>query len=204
MADTGGVGQRTPEVRIGEQLAAIAVVSSTSNIVTYNATHTLSGTAVAEGALSYAITAYDNAGNDQTSSGTSTIIYDRTGPTIGTFNVTSINPTNSVHASVSVNATDSRSGVDEYKISGNVQTEITSSSTGTINFALSSGDGNKTITLTVTDAVGNYATMNRTIVLDQTGPVISSFTLPSATREVIITTGVAATDSLGEVSNYQL
>ncbi len=205
--DPGPSGHAAPQATIGGQSATVG-----GSYPNYSASIQLSGTTLPEGPLSYSITAQDNAGNTSSSSGNTGITYDRTGPQISVFSLATPTPTNSTAARVNVAATDSYCTVASYTIITGSSVSIggSRSDAGAIDITLTPEEGGKSITLTVADALGNTTTqtLSNAVVLDLTGPVIDSFTLPLAvnTRSMSagIGTSIVAHDARSSVASYTI
>jgi len=207
VTESGGSGLSDITATIGGQIASIV-----NNHPNYSARLTLSGTAITDGiTLGYSISVADRSGNGDSSSGSTNITYDRSGPTISTFSRVSSSPTNSRAATVEVFASDPR-GVTNYEIltGSGVSTSGSSTTAGQIGFTLATGDGAKPVTLRVTDALGNTTdqTLSSAIVLDQTPPVITGFSLPGAVNNrnlsAVIGSAITANDATSGVDRYEI
>ena len=109
--------------------------------------------------------------SDATATNYCSVYYDKTKPTVSSsFGLPAY--TNSATVSMAITgASDSGSGIITYAISGTgVASGYTGSSTSAA-FTLTSGEGTKAVTLTVTDLAGNSSSTSGSIILDTTPPV---------------------------------
>jgi hypothetical protein len=132
----------------------------------YTAIYDMTDTDI-EGKIGYSINAKDNSGNSSANAvAESAIVYDRT-PPIG-LSLPLATTTNTISQTIMVGATDALSGIASYAISGDVlasggNTVVTTATSQSMSFTLTSGDGTKSVTLTVKDAAGNTETKTQSI-----------------------------------------
>ncbi len=191
---------------------ALVVTDGTTSSTTYNATVGASGTwsiggidvsSLANGTITYDVTASDAAGNTQTASKTST--KDTTAPTVAISSVpdpinsanqgdVTVSGTGEAGATIAVSASDSGSG-NVGPLSTTVAQDGTWSITGIDLTSLA--DGTITFTVIATDGVGNTTQVTQTATKDSVTTVaISSVTDPiNAANET--TTSIAGTGEIG-------
>ncbi len=201
---TDAVGNNTTEIRTItlDQVDPGLTVSTLDNQTTSNATLNVSGTAsdnnqlgivtvngvtttVTSGSFSYpfvlesgsntiTIVATDTAGNSTTV--IRTVTLDRDAPTL-----TVITPAdNSATAAVQATITGSCSDAAHVSVQLNSQTPQTAAITaGSYTLTVNLSEGQNTLTVTATDAVGNSSSAARTITYDATAPTLA-ITTPSS------------------------
>lgn len=136
---------------------------------TYTGTFAIS----AEGAHTVQYYAVDNAGNVGTT-GSTTFKVDAIPPSGTIAIMAGADYTKTVSVNLTLQASDATSGIDQVRYSNDSSTWSSwENYSGSKNWTLLSGDGNKTVYYQVSDNASNVLTINATIVLDTTVPVIS-------------------------------
>ncbi|WCK57685.1 hypothetical protein PP175_26990 (plasmid) [Aneurinibacillus sp. Ricciae_BoGa-3] len=103
------------------------------------------------------------------------IILDTTKPTVSFFQINNGETyTTSQNVTLKVNASDALTGIKDLYVSNDNVNWTKIPYTGTLNWTLSNGDGNKTVYLKVSDGAGNLSDVQtRNIFLDATKPFVS-------------------------------
>ena len=125
---------------------------------------TYTDSAAPEGTASYYVTAVDAGGIESQPSNTVTVLVDRTPPTITATVSPTPNSSNWNNSAVTITFTCTDAG-SRIQSCSPPQTETT--------------DGSYTVTGTATDYAGNTASINSTVKLDQTPPMITSMVSPA-------------------------
>ncbi len=141
---------------------------------------------------------------------TKTVTLDTAAPAVSGFSVGSAEFTNTRNVSITAGTADG-TGTDVvgWKLSESSGTPSSWESSAPTTMTLSTGDGLKTVYLHVKDAAGNTGYGTDTIVLDQSGPTISGFSLSSDsyTYSTVINpidSAGTAEDVLSGVAGYEL
>jgi hypothetical protein len=156
VTETGSGVPVMPTVTIGGQAATVTGTLGSG----YSASYTFSGTTVTEGAINYAISLADGAGNPGSASGATGITYDRTPPTVSSHGATA----GTSYPTLTFSVSDTGSGVATLYYwagtttprpavgSGAYSVAVTSSN---ISEDLSSLSSNETFSFSFADEVGN-------------------------------------------------
>src|SRR3989338_987816 len=158
-----------------------------------------------EGSHKFDIKATDLAGNTNSTPASYTWTIDITAPT-GSLNINSgASYTTSTSVTLTLSATDDAVGVTGYyasetstipSASATGWTSITSTTSysASVSFALSSGDGTKTVYVWFKDAAGNVSSSaSDSITLDTTPPTVSSTSPSDNATSVALSTSITAT-----------
>jgi hypothetical protein len=174
-----------------------------STYETFNATRTGWSLVDSQGSRSVRVRVKDNAGNESSSLPLDTITLDSVGPIKTTFNINSdAGYTNSTSSTLTIAFTDATTGVNQvrYGNKGYAYTAWEAYATSKA-WTLTTGDATKTVFIQVSDFAGNVTTVSDAIVLDQTPPTISVFTVgsgnPASTNSTSVTLYITASDGTG-------
>jgi hypothetical protein len=174
-----------------------------STYETFNATRTGWSLVDSQGSRSVRVLVKDNAGNESSLPATDTIILDSVGPIKTTFNINSdAGYTNSTSSTLTIAFTDATTAVNQVRYGNKGYAYSTWEAYATSKaWTLTTGDGTKTVFIQVSDLAGNVTTVSDAIVLDQTPPTISVFTVgsgnPASTNSTSVTLYITASDGTG-------
>ena len=174
--ESGGSGIKLSTLVVKQDGTAVAANTLVSTAITngYSVTYT-PATALTDGSHTVTIAVSDNDGNAATVKST-TYKVDTVPPTLNITAPTNELVTNAASLVVRGTTNDASSSPVTVKISlrGADQGSVTVGSDGTFTKTLTLTEGANAIVVTATDAAGKSSTVNRTVTLDTSMPVIKS------------------------------
>ena len=188
----------------GVNPSTISIKIDSGSVITSGITKTAAGkgytcsyvptTALTDGSHTITVNASDYDGNAATSKSV-TFKVDTTPPTLSVSSPAAGLITNTAALTVSGTTNDATSSPVTVKITlnGTDQGTVTVASSGAFSKAVTLKEGNNTIVVTATDAVGKASTITRTVTLDTSAPKITAATITPNPADVGATVLISVT-----------
>lgn len=188
-----GVDPNTISIKIDSGSATTSGITKTASGKGYTCSY-VPTTALTDGSHTITVNASDYDGNAATAKSV-TFKVDTTPPTLSVSSPAAGLITNTAALTVSGTTNDATSSPVTVKITlnGADQGTVTVASSGAFSKAVTLKEGNNTIVVTATDAVGKASTITRTVTLDTSAPKITAATITPNPADVGATVLISVT-----------
>lgn len=188
-----GVNPSTISIKIDSGSAIKSGITKTASGKGYTCSY-VPTTALTDGSHTITVNASDYDGNAATAKSV-TFKVDTTPPTLSVSSPAAGLITNTAALTVSGTTNDATSSPVTVKITlnGADQGTVTVASSGAFSKAVTLKEGNNTIVVTATDAVGKASTITRTVTLDTSAPKITAATITPNPADVDATVLISVT-----------